>query len=164
MTEFLHVSDEQTLLQVAALADKIWHECFVGIISGAQIDYMVEKFQSFNAMKEQIESGYTYFRIVFDGQTAGYFAVCPQEDALFLSKLYVLAEFRRRGLARQAFTFVMTLAKAQTLPQIRLSVNRGNDRAIAAYQNFGMVLEKTQVQDIGGGFVMDDDVFVYPIK
>lgn len=35
--------------QIAELADNIWHECFVGIISKGQIDYMVEKFQSLNA-------------------------------------------------------------------------------------------------------------------
>ena len=52
------------LAEVAELADKIWHEFFVSILSGGQIDYMVEKFQSLNAMTEQIENQrYSYFAV-----------------------------------------------------------------------------------------------------
>ena len=40
---------------VAELADRIWHECFVDIISEGQIDYMVKKFQSLEAMIRQVE-------------------------------------------------------------------------------------------------------------
>ena len=43
--------NEDDLKEVAILAEKIWHEFFPGIISEAQIDYMVEQFQSFDAMK-----------------------------------------------------------------------------------------------------------------
>lgn len=43
--------NEKDLKEVAILAEKIWHEFFPGIISEAQIDYMVEQFQSFDAMK-----------------------------------------------------------------------------------------------------------------
>ena len=49
------------LRRVAELADAIWHECFVDIISEGQIDYMIEKFQSLYAMCRQIEEqSYTY--------------------------------------------------------------------------------------------------------
>lgn len=43
--------NENDLKEVAILAEKIWHEFFPGIISEAQIDYMVDKFQSFDACK-----------------------------------------------------------------------------------------------------------------
>ena len=45
--------NEDDLKEVAILAEKIWHEFFPGIISEAQIDYMVEQFQSFDAMQDQ---------------------------------------------------------------------------------------------------------------
>lgn len=38
---------------LAALATEIWHEYFTAIISKEQIDYMVEKFQSYPALKKQ---------------------------------------------------------------------------------------------------------------
>lgn len=43
--------NEDDLKEVDILAEKIWHEFFPGIISEAQIDYMVEQFQSFDACK-----------------------------------------------------------------------------------------------------------------
>lgn len=43
--------NEDDLKEIAILAEKIWHEFFPGIISEAQIDYMVDKFQSFDACK-----------------------------------------------------------------------------------------------------------------
>ncbi len=45
------VENDTELHEVAELAEKIWHECFPGIISEEQISYMVDKFQSYNAMK-----------------------------------------------------------------------------------------------------------------
>lgn len=44
--------NEDDLKEVSILAEKIWHEFFPGIISEAQIDYMVEQFQSFDAMQD----------------------------------------------------------------------------------------------------------------
>ena len=40
---------EEQVQTLAKLASEIWHEYFVSIISKEQIDYMVEKFQSYQA-------------------------------------------------------------------------------------------------------------------
>ena len=48
------VSSSAKLKAVSELADEIWHECFVDIITVGQIDYMVEKFQSYAAMTAQV--------------------------------------------------------------------------------------------------------------
>ena len=53
---FQQVTDTE-IETLAALADEIWHEFFPGIISDAQVDYMVEKFQSAPAMRQQIAEG-----------------------------------------------------------------------------------------------------------
>ena len=75
---------------VAALATEIWHQHFIPIIGEAQVDYMVEKFQSYPAISRQIkEDGYEYFRIFINDTFAGYTGVHAEDDALFLSKLYI---------------------------------------------------------------------------
>lgn len=43
------VTDSTELKEIAELAEKIWHECFTGIITTEQINYMVEKYQSYKA-------------------------------------------------------------------------------------------------------------------
>ena len=59
--------NEKDLKEVAILAEKIWHEFFPGIISEAQIDYMVDKFQSFDAMQDQVKHQQYLVKAVFKG-------------------------------------------------------------------------------------------------
>ena len=49
--------------KIAALANEIWHEHFVPIIGLDQVNYMVGKFQSYPALKDQVKEGYEYYRI-----------------------------------------------------------------------------------------------------
>ncbi len=158
-------ADEQ-LKALAEAADGIWHECFPGIISEGQIDYMVEKFQSFDAMKRQIaEEGYHYFAVMIDEVIAGYYAVAKQAagelygDSLYLSKLYLRADMRRKGLASMMFREVKKYARREGCELIWLTVNRGNAHAIEVYKHFGMTLLREQKADIGGGYYMDDYVY-----
>ena len=46
--------NEQQLIQLAETAKEIWNEYFISIITQEQIDYMVEKFQSYPALKKAI--------------------------------------------------------------------------------------------------------------
>ena len=42
---------------IEILADEIWNECYISIISKEQIEYMLRNFQSENTVKEQSENG-----------------------------------------------------------------------------------------------------------
>lgn len=50
---------------------------------------MLEKFQSFHALKEQMETGYEYFQIFDNTEFCGYCGIHQEETTLFLSKLYL---------------------------------------------------------------------------
>lgn len=81
--------------QLAVMADEIWHEFFPGVISEAQIDYMVEKFQSPKAIEAQItEQEYEYYFIQYGDFSCGYLGFRPDGERLFLSKLYLKREYR----------------------------------------------------------------------
>ena len=51
--EFLEVKKDE-IKELAQLAGEIWHEYWPCILTEAQINYMVEKFQSEKAIIEQI--------------------------------------------------------------------------------------------------------------
>ena len=58
---------------IASIADEIWHQHFTPIIGEAQVTYMVEKFQSYPALKAQItDNGYEYLTFCNDGVPCGY--------------------------------------------------------------------------------------------
>ncbi len=159
------VTDSGRLHEVAELADKIWHECFTGIISNAQIDYMVGKFQSYEAMQEQVNGQrYSYFAVSDGDDLCGYFAVKPEsDDRFFLSKLYLRSDKRGQGTASQMLGRVFEEARRLGKRSVYLTVNKHNSHAIAVYKKTGFKVIGEPVTDIGNGFVMDDYVMEYKL-
>ncbi len=155
--EFLRVETAEQLAELARLADEVWHQHFATILSLEQIDYMVDKFQSEHAMKEQTEQqSYEYYFIQVDGVKTGYIGVKPDGERLFLSKLYILQRYRGNGYASDAFAFMQQMCRKRGLRAVWLTVNRYNANTIAIYKKKGFIVTEEKVTDIGNGFVMDD--------
>lgn len=150
---------ENEIASLAEMASQIWFEYFVSIISKEQIAYMVEKFQSAPAIADQVErQGYEYYFLNVDGTNIGYAGIKQEEGKLFLSKFYIRKEHRGKGYASQAMKLLTGLCKERNLKAIWLTVNRHNHSTIAVYEKKGFRTVRTQVADIGNGFVMDDYV------
>ena len=73
-----------------------------------------------------------YTRVLWDGQTVAYFRFVPDGDRMELDDLYVLPEYRNRGVG----TAVLRRCLAQGKP-IYFSVFTGNTRAVALYEREG---------------------------
>lgn len=158
MTDFHKVKEPEDIQRLCAMAEGIWREHFTPIIGAEQVEYMLEKFQSPRAVEEQLAEGYEYYIIEADGECAGYTGVHAQSGALFLSKLYVKREYRKRGLARAALDMLAEKCRREGLEYIWLTCNRNNSGSLAAYDKMGFWLWREQKTDIGGGFAMDDYV------
>jgi ribosomal protein S18 acetylase RimI-like enzyme len=158
MFEIIPVIALEQFEQVAALADDIWREHYIPIVGKAQIDYMLDKFQSVAAVRDQVAAGGLYFLLVADGRPCGYFGVFPEPDhqRMFLSKFYVHKDCRGKGYARRALDFIEELSREQGLDRIALTVNKHNETSIAIYHRLGFETVGEVVTDIGHGFVMDD--------
>jgi len=160
MIKFKLVTDICDIQKLSVLASAIWHEAFANILSPEQINYMIEKFQSFEAIKTAIDKdNYEYFFISDETGIAGYTGIQQKDDKLFLSKIYIAKEKRGQKLASKAFDFIETIARKRNLKSIWLTVNRNNTHAIEVYKSKGFSIIRTQITDIGNGFVMDDYVF-----
>ena len=154
---FSQVITDIEIKTIAELAREIWTEHYIAIIDIDQVEYMLGKFQSENAIADQIQNqGYCYYLIEDDSQPVGYFSIIQEKDSLFLSKLYVHKSKRGRGIASQALEFIKNIAFENKLVKITLTVNKNNVGPLAAYQKLGFVNKGSIVQDIGGGFIMDD--------
>lgn len=163
MLSFVNVKEKE-INELASLALEIWHEYWTVILSPEQIDYMVEKFQSAEAIRQQIvNENYEYYFINIDGVSAGYFGISFKNDYLFLSKLYIKKEFRHKGLGTKAFEEIKRIAVKYNLNSIQLTVNKYNKNTIEAYKKWGFKEIDAVVTDIGCGFVMDDYIMEYNI-
>lgn len=89
-------TDKEQIAVVAVLAEEIWREHFTSIIGKAQVDYMLEKFQSEQAICEQVKKGFLYYLIKTNNCHVGYFGVLPTDESLLLSKFYIRSSERGR--------------------------------------------------------------------
>lgn len=161
---FKNVTTDDEIKQLSDLAFEIWHEYWPVILSDEQINYMTDKFQSYGAVKKQIEEEDYIYNIFFnDGKMSGYFGVSPKENYLFLSKLYIKKDSRGLGCGSAAFNEIKNLARQLNKPVISLTVNKYNLNTINIYKKWGFKIVDSVVTDIGGGFVMDDYIMEYHV-
>lgn len=153
------VHSEEYIHRVAVLAKDIWGSYYPHIIGDAQTEYMISLFQSRPAITHQIQSeGYLYYLIHTEDEDVGYFSFKEERLSLFLSKIYVKPTCQRKGISSQIFAFLERWCETHQLSRIYLTVNRDNEHAIRAYEKNGFNIIRSQVSDIGNGYVMDDYV------
>ncbi|CZR03693.1 GNAT family N-acetyltransferase [Trichococcus ilyis] len=158
------VESLEQINELSRLADIIWHEYYLPVLGPEQVAYMLENIQSKANMEKDIEIGkLDYFLIKSEGQSAGYLAIQLRQDNLFISKLYLLKEARGKGYAYQIMEQMVELAKKEKKKALELTVNKHNEGSIAFYEKYGFVRTESIVSPIGGGFVMDDYVYQYPL-
>ncbi len=149
-------TNNKQIEQIVQLGDRIWREHYEPIIGIDQVNYMLDKFQSVPSIQKQISEGAEYYLISASQTPVGYLAVQKKDDALFLSKLYVLSSERSKGIGKKAIDFIKNRAIDLTCSKLSLTVNKYNFNSIAAYKKMGFVIKKELVMDIGKGYVMDD--------
>ena len=155
------VESDEEIEKLSSLAYEIWRSYWGIILQNEQIEYMIEKFQSPQAIKDQIKKeDYVYKILRFEGEDVGYFGACPKfyngENKLFLSKFYIKENNRGKGLGNFAFREIKNLAQKMNLKSIYLTVNKNNQNTIEIYEKWGFKTVDSAVSDIGNGFVMDD--------
>ncbi len=139
------------------LAQRIWRECYPGIITLEQIEFMLGWMYSEDEIRRQLTAAIPWEIVTLDGEPVGYFSWQREDDGrVKISKLYVLPQHQRRGLGRAMLDHISAQARTLGAHAVWLQVNKRNERAIAAYLKAGFHIEKEAMFDIGGGFVMDD--------
>ena len=152
--EFVPVNgdDEAEVQRLSDFATAIVREHFDPMVGKAQNDYMLKKFQSPEAIREQIAGGYRYYWMKDGGRPVGFTAFYPRDGKMYLSKFYIEKKCRGKGYARQMFDFLVTETKKAGLPAIFLNVFRGNTEVAAIYRHLGFAVIREEEGDIGGGF------------
>lgn len=154
---FIEVIDDTQIAFVEKLAHDIWHEYYTPLIGKDQVEYMLAQFQSAMAINQQIREGHSYYLLRDPNRVyMGYIGLRILDDELFLNRIYILAEHRGQGRGREAIKFVEQQARKYRCTRVTLTVNKNNADAIKAYERLGFVNAGPVVQDIGGGFKMDD--------
>lgn len=155
-THITKVTSTADIRQVVKLAREIWNQHFVPIIGQGQVDYMLEMFQSTEAITQQIAENYEYYLVREHTRAMGYFCLVLADNSAQLSKLYLLAEKRGQGLGRDMLNFCEQRCREAGIYRLWLTVNRQNAASIRFYEKTGFINAGTLLADIGNGYVMDD--------
>ena len=79
-------SDEEEIKKMSALASTIVKEYYEPLLGKEQNDYMIDKFQSVDGVKKELEEGYKYcfVRDIHD-KSLGFISFCSRKTDLDLS-------------------------------------------------------------------------------
>lgn len=147
---------------VRELAQTIWRQHYVGIISREQIEYMLAGRLSDDALRDNLQAPDKWLDLLRLSDIpvgyCGYELSRDAPDALKVGQLYVLENHREKGLGRFMLGSVGRRARELDRLTLILQVNKRNTGAIGFYQRAGFEVVQEAVFDIGAGFVMDDYV------
>jgi ribosomal protein S18 acetylase RimI-like enzyme len=143
------------------LAGHIWRTCYPGIITVKQIEYMLAQRYKPGLVKQLLARGDLWLAAMAGDVMVGFAHGHPLQDGDYkLDKLYVHPDFQRHGIGGRLIAEVARQALRHGCNRLLLRVNRQNQPAIDAYLKHGFTVETIYMEDIGGGYVMDDYVMI----
>ena len=155
----LRRATEADISVIRQLAERIWWEHYPGIISDAQIEFMLGLNYSDAALKQQMDAeGQEFWLPEKNGQVLGFIALTPKGDGEYFMNKYYL-ETREKGLG--TIVFELLLARYPDLRVLRLRVNRCNFKSINFYFKIGFQIEFCIDTPIGNDYVMDDFQMIF---
>ncbi len=156
--------------QLSALAREIWRAHYPGIISEAQIEYMLNERYDETVIRTELQRHDLWWDVLLvNGKMAGYTSYFWADAAkaphtIKIDKLYLLAQVQRLGYGGKLLDHVAQRMASQGCKQLTLAVNRNNHTAIASYLKNGFQIAETSLKQIGGGFWMDDYIMVKSVN
>lgn len=154
---------EEHLPALIELAGVIWRQHYPGIISHAQIDYMLDRMYSLATLRSELRNqGIHFWRLLVGEQFSGFASLGPQPEpgVMKLHKCYLRPALHGRGHGSRLIQHCEHEARQRGARRLILAVNKRNTKAVTAYQRNGFVIGECVITDFGGGFVMDDYVMV----
>ena len=145
---------------IRSVALSTWPAAYGGILSAAQLTYMLDRMYSVEALAEQFNEGHSFLVAEVDVTAVGFVSFAPHhlgEPVTRIHKLYVLPAHQRMGIGAAFVKEVQSAAAQAGDGVLGLNVNRQN-RALDFYIKHGFRVVRDEVIDIGNGFVMDDHV------
>ena len=141
------------------LALPAWKVTYSEILSGEQMDYMLEMMYSEESLTGQMREGHTFFIVLCDDVPSGFISFHQQGEGLYiLEKLYIHPHWQGIGAGRflveKVEEYIRNLHPGRHF-LFELNVNRSN-KAVDFYERMGFRIDREVNEDIGNGFYKND--------
>lgn len=160
-TKTMVAKTEKDFEDIKNIAKEVMHETYDNTTPQGQIDYMLDKFLTKEAIENSIrEQEYTYKVIHLNGEAMGFFAYCPAckcnpnyLKGTYFSKVYIKKYARGKKFLGKIIS---------SLPRpIYISVKKDCQNAINIFKHYGFKMQESVKIDIGNGYYMDDFLMVF---
>ena len=141
----LRLLAKEELMLIQRIAHQTWPSTFAGLLSEAQIDYMLNWMYALPMLESQLEKGHGFLVAELDGEAMGFAG-------------YEVNHLEGPKVGKALLLEVAKRAREAGQNSLVLNVNKYNKKAIDFYLAMGFVTIRQEVNDIGQGYVMDDDV------
>jgi diamine N-acetyltransferase len=141
------------------IAHKTWFATYSATHSGEQLEYMLQKYYSIEALQDDITKK-EYFIFQNNAMCKGFMAIehgYLNERVTKIHRLYVLPNFQGEGIGKEFIHFAEKEAKKKEVTFLQLNVNRKN-KAQLFYEKMGFKIIETVDIPIGNGYLMEDFV------
>jgi GNAT superfamily N-acetyltransferase len=155
----LKLATPKDLPIIYQLAEKIWYDHYLSIITAEQIEYMLANFYSLQNLEKLKSEGQMFYLIQDEtNNSIGYLAVTENQPGhWFMNKFYIKTDAQGKGIGANILKQWENLAQPT---ELSLQVNRKNFKSINFYFKTGFVIKEVADFDIGNGFSMDDYIMV----
>jgi len=136
-----------------------WPITYGNILSGEQLDYMLDLIYSDEALTNQFKKKEQLFYLISeDEKTLGFIGIehnYKNEAVTRIHKIYLLPETQGKGIGKKVIEEIQKLAFENHSKTLSLNVNRFNS-ALTFYEKIGFKIMDEVNIDIGNGYFMED--------
>lgn len=134
--------DDAAAIEKIAIA--AWNHTHVPNIDQEQVDYMLERIYTVDALHKAMDENEVFLIIsgISDGQNefkpAGYLSyIMKTEELYFINKLYIHPVSHCKGFGTALLDEAVRILKSLKVKTIQLHVNENNFKAIKFYEKYG---------------------------
>jgi len=159
----LRLATESDIPLVSEQARRIWLDYYPALVSVEQIEFMLERMYSTDALSEQMRNGQMFYLPETEQGTIGYLSVSETDPgSYFMHKFYIDNGLRGKGIGQEVLRLLKNILPAMQV--LRLNVNRRNYQSINFYFKAGFIIESCMDIPIGNGYEMNDFRMVLHIQ
>ncbi|UIR55713.1 GNAT family N-acetyltransferase [Sphingobacterium sp. SRCM116780] len=153
----IQLAEPKEAIVISEIGKASYHATYPAILTEEQINFMLAKNYTVEAIHELMHSGQDFYVLYEDLVAKGFIAVQMKENSILrIEKLYLLPEVKGKGYGKTLIDFSAELAISTGLTHLELNVNRGNP-AYHFYLKQGFLV--TESVDIPYyGYILDDYV------
>lgn len=151
-------ADRGDVKALKELAQSLVPDSFKGVLNTSQVDFMIDRYYSQEALQDAIDEGMVYFIASVEGYDCGYVSVIKHGPDLFLmQKIFIDTTKFNLGIGTMLLNAVFDYVKKEHPGKcaIELIINKHNP-GLEFYEKHGMVKVRDKGLDMGDFYINEE--------